>query len=400
MTIFFRYVFRQASGAFLLVLLSLSGIVWISLALRELNVVTAQGQSEFTLLKMTTLGLPNFMAVIAPFALLIAVIHTLNRLNSDSEIIVYSASGANNWAVARPLIALALLVSIAVALTNHFAMPWSLRQLREMILQVKTDLLTQVIQPGRFSSPEQGLTFHIRERTYNGVLEGLIMHDVRNPSQIQSYLAERGVIVKQADTAYLIMNNGHILRQSGPREPTQIIAFEKYAVDLDRFEGKARTLESADLKPRERYFGELVNPEPTSLYWQQQPGKFTSELHERFSNPLYPIAFTFVALAFAGQAQSTRQNRGQKMATGFAAAAGSRGAGLACNNLVVINAAAIPLLYVIPLAAILLSMYTIHNGARQRRGPTLTERLVDGLSPIFVSVAARLKPRRRAATRA
>ena len=43
------------------------------------------GQSAFTLIKMTTLGLPNFIAVIAPFALLITVMHTLNRLNSDSE---------------------------------------------------------------------------------------------------------------------------------------------------------------------------------------------------------------------------------------------------------------------------------------------------------------------------
>ena len=56
MTIFSRYVFRQTGGALLLILLSLTGIVWISLALRELNVVTSMGQSALTLIKMTTLG--------------------------------------------------------------------------------------------------------------------------------------------------------------------------------------------------------------------------------------------------------------------------------------------------------------------------------------------------------
>jgi len=64
---FSRYVFRQAAGAFLLILLSLSGIVWIALALRQLNVVTSQGQETMTLIKMTTLALPNLMAIIAPF---------------------------------------------------------------------------------------------------------------------------------------------------------------------------------------------------------------------------------------------------------------------------------------------------------------------------------------------
>src|SRR5688572_22848893 len=192
MTIFSRYVFRQTSGALLLVLLSLTGIVWITLALRELNVVTAHGQSAVTLVKMTTLGLPNFTAVITPFALLITVIHTLNRLNSDSEIIVLTASGATAWTIVKPLVVLGLIVMTFVAFIGHFAMPWSLRQLREIVVDVRTDLLTQVVQPGRFSSPERGLTFHIRERGLDGTLKGLVMHDARKEADVQSYLAEEG----------------------------------------------------------------------------------------------------------------------------------------------------------------------------------------------------------------
>ena len=85
MTIFERYVVRQAGSALLIILLSLSGIVWVALALRQLNVDTSQGQDVWMLVRMTTLALPNLMAIIAPFSLLIAAIHTLNRLNSDSE---------------------------------------------------------------------------------------------------------------------------------------------------------------------------------------------------------------------------------------------------------------------------------------------------------------------------
>ena len=59
MTIFERYVFRQAGGALLIILLSLSAIVWVALALRQLNVLTSQGQDVWMLFKMTTLALPN-----------------------------------------------------------------------------------------------------------------------------------------------------------------------------------------------------------------------------------------------------------------------------------------------------------------------------------------------------
>jgi lipopolysaccharide export system permease protein len=240
MTIFERYVFRQAGGALLIILLSLSGIVWVALALRQLNVVTTQGQDVWMLVRMTTLALPNLMAIIAPFSLLIAAIHTLNRLSGDSELIVLTASGATIWSAARPLLLLATLVALGVGFVNHVAMPWSMRLLRQYIVQVRTDILTQVIQPGQFSSPENDLTFHIRERTLSGELLGLIVHDTRDKAQSQSYLAERGIIVKRDPSNYLIMSDGHIVRRAGKDEPSQIVAFDKYAVDLDRFEEEAQ----------------------------------------------------------------------------------------------------------------------------------------------------------------
>lgn len=386
-SIFSRYVFRQAAGALLLILSSLSGIVWIALALRQLEVVTSQGQNAGTLLAMTTLALPNLLALIAPFALLIAVMHTLNRLNSDSELIVMTASGATVWIVARPLILLALIVTGAVAFVNHIGMPWSLRVLREYIVQVRTDLLTQVLQPGRFSSPEKGLTFHIRERAPNGDILGIIMHDTRSGKETMSYLAERGRIVKQDSDAYLVMSGGHVLSQDDLNEPPRIVAFDKYALDLDAFE--QRTSEEFDLRPRERYFSELVNPEPDSRSFKRNPGQFAAELHERFASPLYPLAFVMVALAAVGTAQSTRQNRTRNLVAGFAIAAGIRLAGLALNNVVVQRPHLIPLLYLLPLGAIAGSLVVLVASRRQRTGPGLGDRVWDGLSTLLAGLVGR-----------
>ena len=216
---FSKYVFRQASGAFLLILISLTGVVWIALALRQFNVVTSQGQDTWMLVKMTSLAVPNLMAIIAPFSYLIAALQTLNRLNTDSELIVLSASGSKVWTAARPLLFLALLVSIFLMFVSHLAQPWSMRLLRDYMVQVRSDLLTQVIQPGRFTSSEDGLMFHIRDRDADGELLGLVMHDTRDKAQSQSYLAEHGTIVKQDGTAYLLMTNGHIIRRTDTDGP-------------------------------------------------------------------------------------------------------------------------------------------------------------------------------------
>lgn len=390
MHIISRYVFRQAASVLLLILLSLGGIVWIALALRELNVVTSGGQNALTLLKMTTLALPNLLGVIAPFALLIAVVQVLSRLNGDSELIVLTASGATIWSVARPLLLLAAIVSMGVGLVNHVGMPWSLRTLREFVVQVRTDLLTQVIQPGRFSSPETGLTFHIRDRAQNGELLGLIMQDQRKPPQSQAFLAARGVIVKQEDSSYLVMTDGHIVNRDKPDEPAQIIQFDRYAVDLDQFEAKVDG--KYEYKPRERYLPELWWPDTSSASFKKLEGHYRAELHERFANPLYPFAFVMIALATVGQAQSTRQNRFAPVLAGLLIAAGVRVAGLALNNVVVLSAAATPLLYLLPVCAVIGSLIVIRQSAKPRPGPSRFERIAD----FFSDKAAALWKRRGA----
>lgn len=379
MSLFGRYVFRQAGSAFLLIVLSLTGIVWIATALKQLNLMTSQGQGVLIFLKMTLLALPNLMALIAPIALLIAAMHTLNRLNSDSELIVLASGGAPVWFVARPLLILALILSLLLCLMNHFVKPWSLRKLRDYVIQVRTDLIGQVIQPGRFTGIERDLTFHIRARDFDtGDLLGIILHDARNKKEIMSYLAERGKLLKDGKNAFLVMQNGHIVRRIS-NAPAIIVHFEQFPVDLARFAQKDAGIW---LKPRERYFGELVDPPTNDPVYKRLKGKFRSELHERFAGPLYPFAFIMIVLAFVGQAQTTRQNRIQSVVWAFLAATGCRLLGLAATNLTTLNAWAVPLVYAVPIVATVLATTVAHARMSPQRWQRLSIWWKQNSSPI------------------
>ena len=136
MSTFGIYVFRQAFSAVILILFSLIGIVWIGLVLKQLKLVTSNGQDALVLLSITILAIPKLLAVIAPIALLIAVVHVLNRLNSDSELIVITASRGAIWTVAQPLLFLGFIVSFFLFVTNHAVMPWSLRKLRQQVTEI------------------------------------------------------------------------------------------------------------------------------------------------------------------------------------------------------------------------------------------------------------------------
>ncbi len=92
-----RYIFRTTMGAFVLVLASLTGVIWVTQALRGIDLMTNQGQTILVFLGVTGLAIPVLAMIIAPIALMIAVAYTLNKLATDSEVIVMNAAGLPPW---------------------------------------------------------------------------------------------------------------------------------------------------------------------------------------------------------------------------------------------------------------------------------------------------------------
>src|SRR6478735_7490138 len=117
-----RYIFRTTLGAFLVVLVSLTAIIWVTQALRDIDLMTNQGQTILVFVGITGLIIPLLILVIAPLALVIAVAHVLNKLSNDSEIIVMNAAGMSPWVLFRAFLAAAVVVSLLVgAISAYFA---------------------------------------------------------------------------------------------------------------------------------------------------------------------------------------------------------------------------------------------------------------------------------------
>ena len=87
-----RYIFRITLGAFLVICASVTALMWITQALRDIDLMTNQGQSIFVFIGITGLIIPLLVLIIAPIALMIAVAHVLNKLGNDSELIVMNAA--------------------------------------------------------------------------------------------------------------------------------------------------------------------------------------------------------------------------------------------------------------------------------------------------------------------
>ena len=244
-----------------------------------------------------------------------------------------TAGGMPTWSLLKPLAMLALMVGLGISTVNHFVGPWSQRMLKDLVVQVRTDLMAQVIQPWRFTSPEAKLTVHIRDRAPDG--DPARPADARCPRpQADRHLpcGARPASSSRASAAYLRMDKGHIVRphrEGGVAADHRLPALcggcqpARAAQRSDRGHPAARALHRPSCSAR---------PEGPRL--QVQSRQLRIGAARALCGPLYAFAFVLVVLAFMGQAQTTRTSRLQAVISAFAVAVACRMLGIGCANLV------------------------------------------------------------------
>ena len=64
-----RYILKIAAVATIVLLVGLTGVIWVTQALREVDLITGKGQTIMIFFTVTLLSLPALIAGIAPVAL-------------------------------------------------------------------------------------------------------------------------------------------------------------------------------------------------------------------------------------------------------------------------------------------------------------------------------------------
>jgi lipopolysaccharide export system permease protein len=354
-----RYIFRTTFSAFFIVLGSLTALIWVTQALHDFDLMTTQRQTIFVFVGITSLIIPLLVLVIAPIALLIAVGHTLNKMSTDSEIIVMNASGMSPWVLFRAFMAVAIMVSIGVSAISVYFAPKGLRMLRDALTSVNADVVANIVQPGRFASIENGVTIRIRERRPNGQLAGIFLDDRRNPADHVTVLAENGELLDNGHGTFLVMQNGTVQRHEANERDPAMVSFDRYAFDLSQFVGGAQAVKYSI---RERYLWQLLFPDPNDPMYREQPGQFRAELHDRLMAPFYPLVFTMIAFAYLGAPRTNRQSRTMSLLGAIAAVSILRLIGLVSTVFGAKIPALLSLQYLAAAAICAGSVYVIHNG--------------------------------------
>ncbi len=379
-----RYILVRTAASTLMVFVALGAMVWLSQSLRQFNLVSANGQSIWTFLTVSSLLLPAMLSFVLPIALLIATIYTFTSLNTDSELVVINASGASQAVLLRPALVLGTVTALIVAAMSLHFTPMSLRAWQDMLSQVRSDILTNVMREGEFMQLGDGLTFHMSDRLADGTMAGIFLADDRGEKTSVTYLAERGGMIENPLGTFLVMGNGTIQQRSKLDGSISMIEFSSYAFDLTSFSSTPEQEQRA-LTAGERTLGYLFAPDPDDRYLREQPEKFRIEIHKRVTTPLYALVFALLPLAYLAQAQSSRQSRAVSIAGAVAAAAIIQVAGIVLPGLAEQSFVAFVAMYALPLAIAAGAIVLVLTGMQIRppeRVVAMAERIVERASTV------------------
>jgi lipopolysaccharide export system permease protein len=243
-----------------------------------------------------------------------------------------NAAGFSPFRLVRPFFYATCVVAAGVAFIGAYLAPDGMRRIKQWDAEITADVLTNILQPGRFAQLDQNLTIRIRERLPGGVLAGIFVDDRRDPKERITIIADHGTVLKNENGSYLVLEDGNLERfETGKRDPA-LVAFGRYAFDMSKFSNRGRDVA---LGIRERYLWELFSPAENDPVYKQLSGQFFAERHDRLMSPLYPFAFAVLTFAFLGTPRTTRQSRNFSIGGSILAVFGLRMAGFACSVMTV-----------------------------------------------------------------
>lgn len=312
MKAFQKYLFRQILGPLLAILAALTAIAMLTQSLNQMDILVDQRSSAGAFLWITVLAMPQILSLILPLAVFFAVAYTINRLQTDSELVVAIAAGLSPGQLITPVFRLATLAALLHLISNLIVQPASYREMRETIYSVRSNLAASLIRDGSFTSPAAGLTLYARTTDARGMMHDVFIYDERNPQKPVTYTARRGATAVVEGRPALIMRQGQITQPKSDGA-VDLLDFTQYVIELGEFPAEPS---SVLLKPSDRFLSELFAPNLANHYDQRNVDRFLAEGHGRLATPLLNIALAMIALATLVTGDFNRRGYGARLARG------------------------------------------------------------------------------------
>ena len=212
MSVAARYVNREVAAIFLV---TLAMLLLVAVGGRFIGYLQEAAMGKFTgstVLTIMYLRLPEFVQIVSPFALYVAIVLTMGRLYAEQEMVVLQGAGVGTQKLLTWLAVPTGIVVLVTAGLSVWGTPSALRSLETFMAEQRAQSEFETVNPGIFHVYDRGRRVTYSEAMSNDrtTLENVFMSQRLEDGREALVWAETGTQEASVDgqSSYLVLHNG------------------------------------------------------------------------------------------------------------------------------------------------------------------------------------------------
>ena len=206
--IVYKKLAKDCTSFFLLIIFTISVIIWVLQAVNYLDFVIEDGHGFLVYFKYTLLSFPKIISRIFPFAVFIAFSFILLRYENKNELVIFWNFGIKKINFINFFIKFSIWFVLISLLLNAIITPFSQDKARSYIRSSNLDFFESILKPKKFIDVIENLTIYFDEKKENGELTNIFLNEKKDINNSQTTFAKTGTVSVKNDKKILTLYSG------------------------------------------------------------------------------------------------------------------------------------------------------------------------------------------------
>jgi len=185
--------------------------------------LVGKGLEWYVIAELLFYATATLVPLALPLAILVSSIMTMGNLAEQYELVAAKSAGISLQRILRPMLYVALLVSILAFAFSNYMLPYTNLKMGSLLYDVRQQKPALYIQEGVFYNGIDGYSLKIGEKEDdNQTIRNVIIYDhSQNRGNVKVVSAESGKMVMSSDEKYLIVTlyDGHSYEDQAENKP-------------------------------------------------------------------------------------------------------------------------------------------------------------------------------------
>ena len=206
--IVYKKISKDCVNFFLLIVFTISIIIWVLQAVNYLDFVIEDGHGFLVYFKYTLLSFPKIISRIFPFAIFLAFSYILLKYENKNELVIFWNFGIKKINFINFFIKFSLWFVLVSLLLNAVITPFTQDKARSFIRSSNLDFFESMLKPKKFIDIIEDLTIYFDKKNKNGELTNIFINEKIDINNSKTTFAKTAKINIKDDTKILTLYNG------------------------------------------------------------------------------------------------------------------------------------------------------------------------------------------------